>query len=96
MDDASAGEHSLAIAIQYARSAERLIAAVATLMPAADALTRLSEFDPDLKPEIAVAFAHVGEALEALKRASTFQEARFDAAVAALDLDPPLQEGDTQ
>jgi hypothetical protein len=89
-------EQGLAASIKYARSAEKLIAATAALMAPAEALAELHKFDDDLAPEVAVALAHIGEAMEALRRASTFQDARFDATMAAAlaSLDGPLQEGD--
>lgn len=86
--------------IRFARSGEKLLAAAATLVPAAAALAELRSYDPDLSPEVGVAFVAVQEALAALRRAIAFQDARFDAQQARIaatlfdQLRPPT-EGDT-
>lgn len=86
-------EHLLDDVVKYARSAEKLIATAATLMPAATALGELRDYDPALEPEVAVAFAHVQEALAALTRASGFLDARFEASLDGMraSIDPPTE-----
>lgn len=72
----------LSNAVQFARTAERL----GSMMPSVDALRvgieRVAELEPDLQPEMNVALEHLGGAVEAVQRAITFLDARFDSQIA--------------
>ena len=89
----------LDVAVTFARTSEKLIAAGATLLPVSQSLADVRDLDPALEPEINVAFGHVQEALAAIRRAGEFATARFDVSVddGLRDaLDGPSTEGDTQ
>lgn len=80
-------------AVLLARSGEKLLAACATLLPVSQALSDLSEFDPDLKPEVDAAADLIKEAFEVLRRASDFQDARYEATLVRIqaELNPPTE-----
>lgn len=84
---------AIGAAIMLARVGERITAAVATLIPAAQALTDLTDLDDELVPEVDAAANHLRETAAALSRLAAFVQTRFEIKIEALAIDPTPDEG---
>lgn len=65
----------------YLRVSERLRSFLPILSTLADELRELDEVEPDLAPELNAIRGHMGETLDAIRRAHLFADARFRVAI---------------